>query len=149
VTTRFAVRQIDHVELFVPDRAEAADWYARLLGLKRLGSAARWADDPRGPLMISPDGGRTMIALFTGTPQGDRELVGFSRVAFRVEAQGFLDFVAGAGDLGLSEGDAPLRIRDHGIAYSAYFKDPWGNRLEVTTYDHARVRERLGSPEES
>jgi hypothetical protein len=32
---------------------------------------------------------------------------------------------------------------DHGLAFSIYFCDPYGNRLEVTTYDHAHVRERL------
>ena len=30
----FRVLQIDHVELFVPDRQEAADWYCRVLGLQ-------------------------------------------------------------------------------------------------------------------
>ena len=29
----FRVLQIDHVELFVPDRHEAAGWYQRILGL--------------------------------------------------------------------------------------------------------------------
>ena len=29
----FTVLQIDHVELFVPDRYEAARWYERTLGL--------------------------------------------------------------------------------------------------------------------
>lgn len=30
----FKVLQIDHVELFVPDRYEAARWYERVLGLE-------------------------------------------------------------------------------------------------------------------
>jgi catechol 2,3-dioxygenase-like lactoylglutathione lyase family enzyme len=29
----FRVLQIDHVELFVADRYEAAEWYRRILGL--------------------------------------------------------------------------------------------------------------------
>jgi hypothetical protein len=36
-----------------------------------------------------------------------------------------------------------LTPRDHGQAFSVYFGDPWGHRLEVTTYDAGYVRERL------
>jgi hypothetical protein len=34
--------------------------------------------------MISPDGGRSKLALFEGNPQGSRTTAGFHRVAFRV-----------------------------------------------------------------
>jgi catechol 2,3-dioxygenase-like lactoylglutathione lyase family enzyme len=77
---------LDHVEFFVPDRAEAAAWYARVLGCVPVLGTEHWAADPGGPLMVSPDGGRTKLALFTGEPQG-------------------------------------------------HFTDPYGHRLEVTTYD--------------
>ena len=134
----FAVRQIDHVELYVPDRAQAADWYDRVLGLKRFGKAATWADNPHGPLMISPDAGRTMVALFTGPPQGNSEAVGLCRLAFRVDAAGFLEFA--------KSGVVEVEIKDHGMAISAYFTDPWGTPLEVTTYDAENVRAELGRP---
>ena len=128
----FSVTQIDHVELFVPDRAVAADWYARILGLKRVSKTEVWADDPRGPLMISPDGGRTMVALFTGPPQGGADPVGLRRLAFRTDAKGFGEFVRA--------GSVEVEVKDHGMAFSAYFSDPWGTPLEVTTYDAAKVR---------
>jgi len=51
----FKVDQIDHVELFVPDRREAARWYERTLGLAVLSQYEDWAEDPHGPLMISSD----------------------------------------------------------------------------------------------
>jgi len=130
---RFSVRQIDHVELYVPDRATAADWYEHVLGLKRLTKTAAWADDPHGPLMISPDGGRTMVALFTGPPQGSAEPIGLCRLAFRVDGAGFLEFIA----------STEVEVKDHEVAFSAYFTDPWGNPLEVTTYDHQSVRQAL------
>ena len=130
---RFSVRQIDHVELYVPDRATAADWYEHVLGLKRLTKTAAWADDPHGPLMISPDGGRTMVALFTGPPQGSAEPIGLCRLAFRVDGAGFLEFIA----------STEVEVKDHEVAFSAYFTDPWGNPLEVTTYDHQPVRQAL------
>jgi len=81
---RFRVVQIDHVEVFVPDRHEAATWYRRVLGCEILQEYAEWSEDPRGPLMISPDGGRTKLALFRGEPQGASPTAGFHLVAFRV-----------------------------------------------------------------
>ena len=68
----FRVLQIDHVELFVPDRQAAAAWYESVLGLISVPEAVQWAKDPEGPLIISPGHGKTMLALFQGTPQGER-----------------------------------------------------------------------------
>jgi len=136
----FRVQQVDHVEVFVPDRDEAAAWYGRVLGLSRVASAESWAADPAGPLMISSDDGNTMVALFSGTPQGAAAPIGFSRLAFRVDAAAFLDFVARWEKPGVAGSGVPLRIRDHTTAFSAYFTDPYGNALEVTTYEHDDVR---------
>jgi catechol 2,3-dioxygenase-like lactoylglutathione lyase family enzyme len=136
----FQVAQIDHVELFVPNRQAAAAWYADVLGLVPLPGAETWAEAPGGPLMISPDGGHTKLALFQGEPQGGRPTAGFHRVAFRVNGPDFLTFLRRAGELGLGEGQSPFRVMDHGTAFSVYFADPYGHRLEVTTYEHALVR---------
>jgi catechol 2,3-dioxygenase-like lactoylglutathione lyase family enzyme len=133
---RIRVEAIDHVEMYVPDQREAAEWYSRVLGLEVLARFAHWADE--GPLMISSDDGRTMLALFRGTPPGNRPLAGFRRVAFRLSNADFDRFVAGCEELDLRD-DNGLRVRsddvvDHGLARSIYFRDPWGHRLEVTTY---------------
>lgn len=144
----FKVTQIDHVELFVPDRREAARWYGETLGLDVLSQHEDWAEDPGGPLMISSDAGGTMLALFTGEPRGGRPTAGFHRVAFRVDGPGFFRFQEHArehpvfDEAGREARD--LKPRDHDKAFSFYFCDPWGHRLEVTTYDAAYVRERLG-----
>lgn len=135
---------LDHVELFVPDRDEAAAWYARVLDCVPVPETDHWAAEPEGPLMISPDGGRTKLALFHGQPQGGRSTAGFHRVAFRLEGPAFLRFVARMGELNLTEGDMPARIVDHSTAFSVYFTDPYGHRLEVTTYDHDIARRRAG-----
>jgi hypothetical protein len=66
-------------------------------------------------------------------------------VAFRLSAQDFLAFIQHARALGLRERATPLRIRDHGAAFSAYFSDPYGHRLEVTSYEHAAIRAVLPS----
>jgi len=131
----FRVEQIDHVELFVPDRRAAAAWYGEVLGLVPLPGTEAWAASADGPLMISPDGGQTKLALFEGDPQGSRPTAGFHRVAFRVSGPDFLTFIQRAEQQGLGEGSLPLRVVDHGSAFSAYFADPYGHRLEVTTYE--------------
>lgn len=149
----FKVDQIDHVELFVPDRHEAARWYERTLGLAVLSQHEDWAADTGGPLMISSDGGRTMLALFTGEPPRDRPTAGFHLVAFRVDGPGFLTFLEHIKTNPVHDdaGDEihMLTPKDHGKAFSVYFNDPWGHHLEVTTYDAGLVRERLGTSNQS
>ena len=138
---------IDHVELFVPDRAEAARWYARVLGLTILGQYEDWATNPSGPLMISSDGGGTKLALFEGEPQGRRETAGFHRVAFRIGADAFAAFLRRLPESGLVDQDGrPVvaeSLRDHQRAFSLYFSDPYGHRLELTTYEYDALRRAL------
>ena len=135
----FRVDQIDHVELFVPDRRDAAAWYERVLGLRIMPEHEHWALDPRGPLMISSDAGNTKLALFEGTPQESRETAGFHRVAFRVGADNFARFISKVADLDLVDHlGKPVTgesVIDHTGARSIYFCDPFGHRLELTTYE--------------
>jgi catechol 2,3-dioxygenase-like lactoylglutathione lyase family enzyme len=146
---------IDHVELFVPDREEAAAWYGQVLGLEPVREYRQWADDPRGPLMISSDGGRTKLALFTGQPRGSRQqqqageepTAGFHRVAFSVTADGFVRCLKHLEALMVRDARGGIVTRasvvDHEQAYSVYFCDPYGHRLEITTYDYAAARTAL------
>jgi catechol 2,3-dioxygenase-like lactoylglutathione lyase family enzyme len=142
-----ATMTIDHVELFVPERRRAASWYALVLGFEVVARHEGWAEDPRGPLMISADGGTTMLALFHGQPQGTRETAGFARVALRVDAKRFLDFLNRLGELGIvDQAGRPVTrdvVIDHQHAWSIYFADPYGHRLEMTTYEHEAVRAAL------
>jgi catechol 2,3-dioxygenase-like lactoylglutathione lyase family enzyme len=131
---------LDHVELFVPDRAKAAEWYARVLGCRPVPGTEHWATHPQGPLMLSPDGGGTKLALFVGEPQGGRPTAGFHRVAFRLGGAEWLEFVAALDELGLGEKGGSARVVDHAGAWSVYFTDPYGHHLEVTTYDADVVR---------
>ena len=144
-----AVAGIDHVELFVPDRREAARWYHEALGVSVLPEYERWSEDPRGPLMISCDGGRTMLALFQGDPERGRPAGGFRRVAFRADAESFLELRHHLLSLGVFDergGElSELTAVDHDGAFSMYFCDPWGHRLEVTTYEYAVVADLLGA----
>ena len=143
----FRVLQIDHVELFVPDRQEAADWYCRVLGLRVVPGLEQWTANPGGPLMIATAAGGTKLALFEGQPQQARSTAGFHRVAFRVDAAGFIAFVRRLDDHHLNDHQGrPVTadaVVDHDLAYSIYFCDPYGHRLEITTYEHDVVREGL------
>jgi len=143
----FRVDQLDHVELFVPDRHQAAEWYRRVLGMTVVPEYEQWAGDPRGPLMISSDRGSTKLALFEGVPQGSRETAGFHLVAFRVGAVDFVRFLNGLPDLGLIDHRGRLVTADsavdHAVAYSIYFCDLFGHRLELTTYEYEDAKAKL------
>jgi catechol 2,3-dioxygenase-like lactoylglutathione lyase family enzyme len=147
MTKPFRVSQIDHVELFVPDRYEAAAWYKRTLGLDIVPGYQQWATDPRGPLMISSDDGSTKLALFEGQPQESSPTSGWHLVAFRVNAYGFMDFMKHLADHPLIDHQRRAvtfdSIVDHDQAYSVYFSDPYGHRLELTTYDYEATRAAL------
>jgi len=144
----FKVLQIDHVELFVPDRYEAARWYERVLGLRIVPECEAWAADG-GPLMISSDEGSTKLALFEGNPDACSQTAAFRRVAFRVTADGFTEFLRRLRDLQLVDSHSRSVthdvVVDHQQSYSIYFNDPWTHQLEVTTYDYADTSERLRS----
>jgi catechol 2,3-dioxygenase-like lactoylglutathione lyase family enzyme len=143
------VLQIDHVELFVPDRYEAADWYRRLLGFAVIPGFEEWAANPSGPLMISSDNGATKLALFEGEHQASRPTAGFHRVAFRVDAGAFVAFLRRLDAEPLTDHQGrPVTadsVVDHGKAFSIYFCDPYGHRLEVTTYEHDATRAALAA----
>jgi hypothetical protein len=125
------VNQIDHVEIEVPNRYEAARRYHAALGFDICREYEFWAETASGPLMISTDGGKTKVALFDGCPEGATHPIGIRRIAFRMA--------------GLTGIDAVRRssVSDHEKSFSVYFADPWGNQLEVTTHEEQIVRTQL------
>lgn len=145
----FRVLQIDHVELWVPDQREAAEWYARVFGLEPVEEFEHWADG--GPLMLATAEARTMLALFAGSPETrtPRRTADFRRVAFRVDGEGFVRFLERVPRLKLETegGDTldPDDFVDHDGSLSIYFRDPWGHAFEVTTYEVLEVRTLLAA----
>ncbi len=120
-----------------------------ILGLEIIHEYEHWASDPSGPLMISSDGGDTKLALFEGTPQGSKETAGFHLVAFRMDAVGFVSFIRRLAELELMNHHGQRvtsdSVRDHSAAWSIYFCDPFGHRLELTTYEHEQVKALRGA----
>jgi catechol 2,3-dioxygenase-like lactoylglutathione lyase family enzyme len=119
----FAVQGIDHVEVFVRDLDAAARWYADVLGLELMG---RW--DPE-PWMIGAGGNKLALFLKADGSRASDD-AGWHRVAWRTDRAGF-----DAAQKHLREKGVKFRGPvDHGSAFSIYFTDPDGNRLEITHY---------------
>jgi len=88
----FRMGRLDHVHIRVPDRAEAARWYAEHLGFEPVEAFDFWASGfEGGPLQISADGGRTMLALFE-VSEGHPMVPQQTGVAFSVDADSFMSF---------------------------------------------------------
>ena len=125
---------IDHVHVFVSDRAAAEAWYARVLGLERVTSLAFWAADG-GPLTLANAANDIHLALFEKPREKCR-----STIALGTRAAGF---VAWQAHLRAALGREP-RVVDHDVSWSLYFEDPDGNPYEITSYDHAALSAAFG-----
>lgn len=137
----FRVGGLDHVELTVPDRYEAADWYNETLGFEIVEEFEDWAELSAYPLMISCDSGDTMLALFEGSPSDTRG--GFRRIAFEVSGENFRRFRERLQRITDTDRGKARSVTDLERAYSVFFSDPYGHSLEVTTYDYEFVSETL------
>ena len=124
------VRSIDHIHVFVADRAAAERWYERVLGFMRVKEYEFWAADG-GPLTIQNREGTVHIALFERPPGKCR-----STIALGVGAR---EFLAWRTHLAQALGQAPT-LEDHDLSVSLYFPDPDGNPYEITTYDYQAAK---------
>lgn len=138
--------RLDHVHIRVPDRAEAARWYADNLGFEPVEDYDFWASGVvGGPLQISADGGETTLALFEASefsPMVPQQ----TGVAFSVDAESFIAFarslpcgIDGPGGEPLVAGD----LVDFDLCWAFDLADPWGNRYELNCYDYDRIRKEL------
>jgi catechol 2,3-dioxygenase-like lactoylglutathione lyase family enzyme len=130
-----AIRSIDHVHVFVTDRAAAERWYKRVLGFTRIKEYEFWAADG-GPLTIRNTEGTVHIALFERPVEKCR-----STIAFDV---GAAEFLAWKDHLTREMGEQ-LELQDHDLSMSLYFRDPDGNPYEITTYEYQAVKIGLGN----
>lgn len=123
------LERIDHIHVFVADRAAAERWYAEVLGLTRVAALASWAAEG-GPLTLANASETIHLAVFEKPAQPCR-----STIALGVSAT---EFAAWQQHLrqALQRSVEPV---DHGLSWSLYFTDPDGNPFEITTYDRATV----------
>ena len=90
---KFRMGSLDHVHIRVPDRAAALAWYSAHLGFEPVEAYEFWANGiDGGPVQISADGGRTMLAVFEAT-EAHPMIVQETGIAFTVDADSFMAFV--------------------------------------------------------
>jgi catechol 2,3-dioxygenase-like lactoylglutathione lyase family enzyme len=123
----------DHIELYVADREQAVAWYGDWLGFRPMPEHADWV--ATGPVMMRTAEGGAMLALFLGAPLGAEKPKGWRRLAMGATATEFVAFFRRY----QASGQKITGPSDHQKSWSVYFTDPWGNPLEVTTYDYAAV----------
>jgi len=138
--------RLDHVHIRVPDRAEAAAWYAQHLGFEPVEEFDFWATGfDYGPLQISADGGKTMLALFEAN-EHQPMIAQRTGVAFSVDADEFVSFALSLpGDIANPAGESLQAhdIIDFDMCWAFDISDPWGNLYELNCYDYERVQVEL------
>lgn len=143
-TPKFRMGRLDHVHIRVPDRAEAAAWYAEHLGFEPVEEYDFWAKGISfGPLQISADGGKTMLALFETTERHPmiRQETG---VAFSVDAATFTQFALSLPGEIPSVFNRPLAVDDlidFDLCWAYDLADPWGNTYELNCYDYDVIKQ--------
>ncbi|KAJ55348.1 hypothetical protein ACMU_11675 [Actibacterium mucosum KCTC 23349] len=137
--------RLDHVHLYVRDRAAAIGWYTRVLGMREYG---KWRQDnppDDHPVFLATANGVHVISLFVG----DRPEGGDRTVAFHLGPQAFLAFarLLPHADLEGYDGKPLTRegLHDYGMAMTFNFLDPAGNHIELVTYDTDPVRAGLAA----
>jgi len=128
--------RIDHVHVYVKDRAAAARWYAEVMGMKPIEEFLTWAEGD-GPLTLANAANTVRIALFEHPARARH-----ATVALGVGAR---EFVAWKAHLAHAFG-APVELEDHDLSWSLYFSDPDGNPYEITTYEYREAAALLRSP---
>jgi catechol 2,3-dioxygenase-like lactoylglutathione lyase family enzyme len=138
--------RLDHVHIRVPNRAEAAAWYCAHLGFDPVDHYDFWATGfEGGPLQLSADGGRTMLAIFEAS-DGHPMITQQTGIAFSVDAETFMAFARSLpGEIPGPTGD-PLMIEDlidFDLCWAFEFTDPWGNKYELNCYEYDRIAAEL------
>jgi catechol-2,3-dioxygenase len=115
---------IDHVHLYVSDRAAAEKWYSEFMGFNRMQQFESWIEN--GPLTIAS--GKVHLALFESTqPQK-------TTVAFGVNCDNFIHWIKH-----LNSKSVDFELVDHDLSWSIYFCDPDGNPFEITCYEYSHL----------
>ncbi len=124
---------IDHIHVYVPNREDAAEWYKDILGFTIVESLTFWAENDQGPLTIEDPTGKIHLALFQ-----QHEFTPSTAIAFGADGKDFLEWKTYLEGLNLVD-----RLADHKASWSLYFRDPYGNSHEITTYQYDFVASQL------
>ena len=72
-------QRVDHIHVYVADRAAAEAWYASVLGFSRIPELELWAAG--GPLTVTDASGTVHLALFERAPQKCRSVIALAASA--------------------------------------------------------------------
>ena len=112
-----------HIGLFVTDLEKMRDFYTRVMGFTVTDSGKGRAE----MVFMSRDPDEHhQVVLATGRPEGSFGVI--NQISFRV---GGLDELRAAYDVVVAGNVDDIRPINHGNAWSVYFCDPEGNRLEI------------------
>ena len=129
------INGIDHIHVFVTDRAQACRWYSEVLGLMPVAHFAAWADDG-GPLTVGSADGSVHLALFERPAATNR-----ATIALGVSGPALLRWQSHLQNvLGIT-----VALVDHQLSWSLYFSDPDGNPFEVTSTEYESVQRLLAA----
>lgn len=128
-----ALERIDHVHVFVADRAASEKWYASVMNFHRAAGLESWAAGG-GPLTIGNPEGTIHLALFERPAEKCRSTIALGTSA--------AEFLAWRTHLGRVLG-SPVEAVDHALSWSLYFSDPDANPFEITSYDYASLASQL------
>jgi catechol 2,3-dioxygenase-like lactoylglutathione lyase family enzyme len=117
----FEIETLDHVALRVSDLERAANWYQRILGLRKLKLKA-WGAVPI--FMVCENG--SGVALFPLNSMLPASKV--DHFAFKVTNTAFSD-----AQKHLQSENVAFEFQDHFYFHSIYFKDPDDHQVELTT----------------
>ncbi|KQW19221.1 virulence protein [Afipia sp. Root123D2] len=131
------IETLDHVVVNVTDAERAADWYARVLGMKRQDFDERGGKSKR----ISMTFGRQKINLRPVTADkiewftADHEQAGSDDLCFLTTStpQQVVDHLKACG-VAIEEGPVK-RLGAIGTLNSVYCRDPDGSLIEISSYD--------------
>ena len=119
----FRVDYLDHVALRVRDIGLSAEWYQKVLGLKKY-SPEEWGDFPVFLLA-----GKSGIALFPLKDQASQSSnPNYDHFAFHVDNKNFKKAQKRLARLNIE-----FDFQDYHYFHSIYFRDPDENKVELTT----------------
>jgi catechol 2,3-dioxygenase len=134
--------RLAHMGIFVRDREKMVKFYSDVLGLMITDEGESSSGGVHLTFMSADPGEHHQVVLVTGRPE-DSGFNPINQVSFLVDSLGQLREVhRRALDLGATA----MRTVSHGNAWSIYFLDPEGNRLEAYLHTPFYVPQPHGEP---
>lgn len=139
--TSFPAPQLCHFGIYARDLDKMVAFYTRVFGL----TVSDWGQSTRGMdiAFLSGDPEEHHQLVIAGGRPEDATFSTINQISFRVND---LDELRRYYAWLVKEGVQDLETRDHGNAWSMYFSDPEGNRMEVYLPSPWYVAQPFGEP---